>query len=469
MCADAIKRTEPLIKGISQFEVDFVIPRVGIDLPIGIDPFLLYKSRDPELAKLHDDIISVFSLGGELVRTDRNKEAELLFRFPEVAEIGFGYSRTGKRGAGVGEYLASLVLETLRESHGLIERGIKHIEELQLLSVGIGPDRVSDIAGGIIKEFLIAYTQKQAETWGLALKSAVPIKHIFDQKDFKWYDGYFDLPIGPYDNAPILLVPRRMVRSLPWINYDDFLRMEFSAYLRAKKVSASRAGKTIEDMEKAKSEVVSISRRNLDRVNRYVAKKEASSAGAQPSQTYIDQNQTCKESEDLKTRLQAIQPGTQHASAFQRIALEILNFLFAPELIDGELEVRTIDGTERRDIIFTNDSDRSFWSYLRQEHSSLLLMFETKNTRELDNTHFNQTATYLGDRLGRLGFVVTRQPIAEAQLRKAYSIYNDSQPRKIILVLADSDLVLMANMKCAGQDPMRHVQKRYREFRQHVQ
>lgn len=469
MSADAIKRTEPLIKGISQFEVDFVIPRVGIDLPIGIDPFLLYKSRDPELAKLHDDIISVFSLGGELVKANRNKEAEMLFSFPEVAEIGFGYSRTGKHGAGVGDYLASLVLETLRESPGLIERGIKHIEELQLLSVGIGPDRVSDIAGGIIKAFLIGYTRKQAETWGLALQSAVPIKHIFDQEEFKWYDGYFDLPISPYDNAPILLVPRRMVRSLPWINYDDFLRMEFSAYLRAKKVKVSRADKTTEDIEKAKSEVISISRKNLDRVYRYVAKKEASSTGAQPSQTYIDQSQTCKESEDLKARLQAIQPGTQHASAFQKITLEILNFLFAPELIDGEMEVRTIDGTERRDIIFTNDSDLSFWTYLRQEHSSLLLMFETKNTSELDNTHLNQTATYLGDRLGRVGFVVTRQPIADPQLRKVYSIYNDSQPRKIILVLADKDLVVMADMKCAGQDPMRHVQKRYREFRQRVQ
>jgi hypothetical protein len=33
----------PLIQGVSQYEVDFVIPRAGIDVPVGIDPFLLFK------------------------------------------------------------------------------------------------------------------------------------------------------------------------------------------------------------------------------------------------------------------------------------------------------------------------------------------------------------------------------------------------------------------------------------------
>ena len=43
----------PLLEGVNQFEVDFVIPRVGVDLSIGIDPFLLFKSRDPGLRELH--------------------------------------------------------------------------------------------------------------------------------------------------------------------------------------------------------------------------------------------------------------------------------------------------------------------------------------------------------------------------------------------------------------------------------
>ena len=43
----------PLLRGISQYDVDFVIPRIGVDTPVGIDPFLLYKSRDAEYRQLH--------------------------------------------------------------------------------------------------------------------------------------------------------------------------------------------------------------------------------------------------------------------------------------------------------------------------------------------------------------------------------------------------------------------------------
>jgi len=111
----------------------------------------------------------------------------------------------------------------------------------------------------------------------------------------------------------------------------------------------------------------------------------------------------CREAETLKERLGAIPSGREQAAEYQHLVLEILNYLFSPELIDGKPEVRTLDGTERRDIIFTNDSDESFWGYVRTEHSNFLVTFEVKNTDELDLAAINQTATYLGDRLGRFG------------------------------------------------------------------
>ncbi|CAA9553552.1 MAG: hypothetical protein AVDCRST_MAG86-21, partial [uncultured Truepera sp.] len=118
------------------------------------------------------------------------------------------------------------------------------------------------------------------------------------------------------------------------------------------------------------------------------------------------------------------------------------------------------------DIIFLNESDETFWSYTRSEHSSLYLMFEIKNTKEVEMGHLNQTATYLGDRLGRLGFIVTRNPPEEGQIRKAISIYNDSQPgRKIILFLTDQDLFRMLDGKCRGNNPTRYIQNLYRRFR----
>jgi uncharacterized small protein (DUF1192 family) len=319
---------------------------------------------------------------------------------------------------------------------------------------------------------LIEYTKKQCEIWKIPVSSGTPIEHIFDTENFGWQDSYVDVPVSPYDKSPILLVPRRIVRTLPWINYDDFFKMEFAAYLRAKRIRGRIGNKrqsVFTSTEIDKEKVVQVTRTEIERVDRYVSAKEATASAAQPSLTYLNVNGTCPESESLKQRLSTLQPGNKDAGAYQRLVLEVLNFLFNPELIDGDLEVRTVDGTERRDVIFTNDSDQSFWSYLRTEHSSIFLMFETKNTETLDNTHLNQTATYLGDRLGRLGFIVTRNPLQEPQQKKAFSIYNDSQPRKIVLILSDKDVMAMLDMKCEGKDPMRYVQKLYRAFRTSVQ
>jgi hypothetical protein len=53
--------TKVLGINISQTEADFVIPDLRQDRHLCIDPFLLYKSRDPELRTLHEVLISVFN------------------------------------------------------------------------------------------------------------------------------------------------------------------------------------------------------------------------------------------------------------------------------------------------------------------------------------------------------------------------------------------------------------------------
>jgi hypothetical protein len=458
-----------LLPGVSQYEVDFVIPRLGVDVPVGIDPFLLFKSRDPDLRGLHEQIMDVFRSGVDQIKSGREENAREVFQFPEVAEIGLGYTRQGKKGSGVGNFLSELILKTLRDSPAMLDRGVRHVEELQLISLGIGPDRVSDIAASLIKRFLIEYTQKQCITWSLPMAHGVPVQHYLDHNTQSWADGYFDLPTSPIDNSPILLVPRRIVRALPWINYDDFVKLEFAVYLRAKGAKKTIQGGGPTAIAAIKQNIVAVTRQEIDRVDRYVRIKEESSADAQPSSGFVNASGFAVEADLLKKKLSETPPGQADATKYQHVVLEILNFLFNPELIDGELEVRTIDGTERRDIIFTNDSDSTFWTYARQEHSALYVMFETKNTQSIGPAALNQTATYLGDRLGRLGFVVTRFPPEESALRKAFSIYNDSSPRKIILLLSDQDLIELLALKSSGKDPTRLVQKIYRKFRTSVQ
>jgi hypothetical protein len=87
---------------LRQLEVDFVIPRLVGDLPLCVDPFLLFKSRDPELRLLHASIVEHFADGVNAIAKDNESEAKYILDFPEVEEIGFGYGTSGKRGSGLG-------------------------------------------------------------------------------------------------------------------------------------------------------------------------------------------------------------------------------------------------------------------------------------------------------------------------------------------------------------------------------
>jgi hypothetical protein len=199
------------------------------------------------------------------------------------------------------------------------------VEEMQLVSAGIGPDRVSDIAANILKAFLIEYTQKQCEIWSIRVQPSVPLAHIYDPELQGWVDGYYDLPVSEADGSPILFVPRRIVRTLPWINYDDFVRSEFRNYLAAKRAQAARGKRG----SVAKAEVVSVTRQDMALVHRYVKAKEQAAADARPTLDYLDAD-ACEQAEKLKARLASIPTGVQGATDYQILGLEILNYLFNP-------------------------------------------------------------------------------------------------------------------------------------------
>lgn len=448
---------------LRQLEVDFVVPRLVGDVPLCIDPFLLYKSRDPELKLLHDQLIRHFQEGMSALDAGDQAGAEHILTFPEVSEVGLGYGSKNTAGSGLGTVLRRLLIDTLKISPAIMRRGIRHVEEMQLISPGIGPDRVGDIAANVLKEYLIQYTQRQCAIHSISLVSGIPITHVFDPSDRTWHDGYYDLPIHPSTCTPVLLVPRRIVRQLPWINYDNFVKTEFRAYLAAK--AGSLRGK---DRSPAKSNVTETSRVETTIIDKYIKDRERQASDALPFLPPAS-NDTRATGEGLIARLNQTPVGKEAAQDYQQVVLDILTFVFCPDLIDGRLEERTIEGTERRDIIFTNDSDTSFFDYVRNTHDSLFIMFEVKNVRELEMPALNQSATYLGDRIGRLGYIVTRHQPGNNLIRKQISIFNDSQPRKVLLILSDAHLVELIEVRMRDAEPTKWLQKHYREFRTAVQ
>ena len=432
-----------------QAEVDFVIPDIEQDVPLCIDPFLLYKSRDPGLRDLHKSVVTVFNEGIRRFQAGDERGLNELIRFPEAKEIGFGYSKTGTGGRGLGDKLNAILAEALVAAGELVDRGFSHVEELQLLVLGVGPDLTSDITANLIKTYLAQYTLTQAEQWSIPVSSHVPLRHAFDHSTFEWRDEYVDLPTNPLSGGPLLLVPRRMVRLLPGINYEDYRKTDAARFLPAGNRQIGMAGR-------AKPEIVAATRKQLAVLDRYVDRKERTASGAIPAlgESRASEAEIASTASRLKRRLRELPAGRADAASYHDLVLEVMNFLFAPDLTDGEKEVRTVDGTDRRDLIFTNEGEASFLRYIRDSYG-LLLLIECKNTASLEAKDLNQTAAYLGARIGHLGFVTTRSSASDAVLRKSYSIFNDtsSSPRKVIIVLSDEDLLSGLRMRVEGMDP----------------
>lgn len=199
------------------------------------------------------------------------------------------------------------------------------------------------------------------------------------------------------------------------------------------------------------------------------ARQPSEVSGAQSAE-YGSSNPSAAETSDtLKHELHTLLPGVSDAARYESLILNILTYVFSGDLIDGRSQESTFDGTERRDLVFMNQSDHPFWQYVRQQYGSYLLMFEAKNVTTLDSQHINQVSAYLGDRLGRFGFIVTRNSVRETQMRKIMTVFNDSYPKKVILVLDDRDMRELISHKMRNHNPTEYIQQIYRKFKLRLQ
>ena len=131
------------------------------DLPLFIDPFLIFCSDDPECQKMHQEIIKYIMFLRDHAQADPNQDAKLLkhyYCFPEVRQTYLGFCEHGNYGSGLGLDFAKALHSGLRTSFSdfgneTITKG-KHIEKVCLLKDGVGRDNISDVITNLIKTYL---------------------------------------------------------------------------------------------------------------------------------------------------------------------------------------------------------------------------------------------------------------------------------------------------------------------------
>lgn len=198
------------------------------DIPLFIDPFLLYASDKPEYQALHEGIIEyLVFLKGKAARGNISVEKiKRWYTFKEVKQNWLGYSETGNGGSGLGVdfgrsmtnsicgVFPNLRNETITET--------SHLEKICLFRSGVGRDNVSDFTCNLIKEYLLKYTETFARQY-LRLEQckmvSVP-KVKFDYRLEVWKSGSFYLPY--FNNDFVLLTPKDLLtKDENWINLTD--------------------------------------------------------------------------------------------------------------------------------------------------------------------------------------------------------------------------------------------------------
>jgi len=409
-----------------QEKVDFAIPFLDEDIPLYMDPFLLWKSPSQQDNALHGSITNSFNYLGKLFTKNENEAIATLREISECDEVGLGNSKS-KRGKKIGDKMAIAILSTFLDIPQIQENGFMHFELLQLLIEDFSKDRVSDISCNLIKSFLIDYTIQQS------IKFSIPTDNtemrIFDNRKLKFVKEIVNLPINPNTKEPILLIPKRWLRFIPWINFEDF----YNNYIViSDKISK---GEMV-----PRAEILEFNRKNYDQLQTYVQRKQLEQKDCKndPLFTQIPILSSKRKFESIKN----LPTGkTDNADQeYEKYLCPLLASMLYPELDFAQPQSRTVEGVLIRDLIFYNNTSHNLLKEIYEKYKSKQIVIELKNTKEVSTTHINQLNRYLNDELGSFGIIFTRNKPPMNVFKNTIDLW--AGQRKCILIMNDEDLNL---------------------------
>ena len=201
------------------------------DIPLFIDPMLIFNSEKEEYKKLHEEIIRYFHfLYQKACDGLSNKELKAWFEFNEVPNNWLGYSMSGNKGAALGKQYARFLYKNIRfatNTNNITKSN--HIEKIMLLYEGSGKDKISDLTVNLIKGFLCSYTEEFARKYldKKYIKKFHVEKAYFNYETESFVSKEYELPYITSEKGKkeyVLLTPKDILREdEPAINRKDFL------------------------------------------------------------------------------------------------------------------------------------------------------------------------------------------------------------------------------------------------------
>lgn len=437
----------------SQSELDFAIQFFNEDIPLYVDPFLLWNSPSLQDQSLHTALVNSFNYLNYLLKKGKEQKAlEILITISECREVGLGVSKT-RRGAKIGLNQAENILNLFKDIPEYSQFGFTHFELIQLYIDGISKDRISDFTCNYIKSFLIDYTIDQCEETGIPTE-VVELESLYNYKTNNLdLMQKVNLPVNPTSKEPIIFTPKRWLRFNPWISYEDY----FKSYCPRDEIFNPN-----EPIEKVK--VLKFNRDNYGVVDNYIKEKKRCSNDCM-NDPLFSQVPVLSAKRKLNDILK-LNTGKEDGSdwRYEELAAELMASLFYPHLDFAQTQSRTDSGRHIRDLIFYNNRDIDFLDEVFCEYENRQLVVEMKNVKKIERDHINQLNRYLQPSIGRFGIFLTRNPLPKAMFSNTIDLW--ASQRKCIIAITDEDLKLMVDVYESKQRaPIEVLKKKYIEFR----
>jgi hypothetical protein len=436
-----------------QEDAEFAIPFLDEDIPLNVDPFLLWKSPATQERGLYAILSNGFNRIGQLYSSGGAADArEMLRTASECDEVGLGYSGA-KRGRRLSVAKADEILSLFEQIPEVKAAGFRHFEEIQLLVEGISRDRISDITCSLLKSFLIDFTMNQCAAHEIPTQD-VAVENVYDAQAYRFVDSETAaLPVNPNTNQPVLLVPKWWLRRAPWLNVDDYVKT-FYVDKVVRDPGAEHPGRAA---------VLTYNRHHYGMVRAYVEQKERDSSDCRNDPLF---SPIPVFSAKRKWSMIKALPTGKAQSADRKYELgmcQLLASLLYPHLDFAKDQVRTDSGSQIRDLIFYNGRSQPFLRDIYEDYGSKQLVFELKNVKAIDGEHVAQLNRYLASHLGRFGILVTRNRLSRAMLQSTIDLW--SGQRKCIIAITDEDIDLMVNVYESRQRlPIEVLASKFIEF-----
>ncbi|MDD4494108.1 MAG: hypothetical protein PHV32_07130 [Eubacteriales bacterium] len=201
------------------------------DLPLFVDPFLLFNSEKEEYQNIHNEIIRyLLFLQEQAEKYEVSPPGMFLswYLFSEIKQTWLGFSLAGNSGRGLGNNFAKNLHHGLRTIFSDFGKETvtksSHLEKLCLISPLVGRDKISDFTTNFTKRYILEYTEKFAKEYleePQCQKFNIP-KVGFNYETHTWITHEYFLPC--HNGDYVLLTPRDMLtRDETFINRNDMI------------------------------------------------------------------------------------------------------------------------------------------------------------------------------------------------------------------------------------------------------